>query len=1458
MVQSLAGSFASNYFSREMGGKVSIGSIGCNPFNHLTLRNVELINPENDTICIAHTVALRFKHFPVDAQGLSLSRLRLKDTYYHFKMDSTGLNLKFIIDYFRSGKEKKTKSNSQFIVIVDDLIFDNVCYRQDLKERKNHTYGGVGVDIPHMEWSNITGRFRNVRVDVIGGPYVTCRIDDFATRERSGLEVKKMQMNVYVGPTGISATNMLLETDNSHLEGDVLLDYRSWHTMKHFLDSVYFNIYFNENSYGGMGDAGYWAPVLWGLKVKSALSGWFSGPLSDFYADNLHLAIGKNTNAILDGHLYGLPNIDTTIISGSIHRLHVTYDDWVTSGLNADFMTQLGGLFEKMDYADVSGVFNGTIHDLAAKVDVTTRQGDVNVDCNVANLGKNKLNNNEVRYSGHLSSDGFALGELAPNEWLSKGAFDIVFDGRGLEPQTMKASAQGRLHHLVLRGQHLANGGKINITVADSTAQADFEVDDPSVALSAQATLAWRGVGPSYRAELHTKHLDLKRLKLWNDTSDHEAIISFDVSGRYITTSETRNYARVTLENLHLNTTNKVYKLKKADITAREHNKWRNVTLNSDIMTAQMRGYFELDGFGLMWHKFADDYIPQIPVTNSNHQKQTHDYDRIAGALFELDMEWNDSTGVLQTFLPQLTVARGTTLQTNYNFTESFKPLIRSDSLGWGNMRLYNVGASGESIGDSYRLRVTTDEVKTGSIVLSDYSDLSVESSSRDASIRLQWENSDVAIGGGDLRARLVDDIVDSRSVIRAVVDPSSLELGGHQWQLNGSAMLPDGIFREAHLILESNNQNLTFNAIRQGRNDDEIEIRATDFDLNIIDPLLSSKGMTLTGIANGSVNVGGLNEVPYLNANLLVNALAFNGEELGDARLRSTWNAEMNQLNIYLNTENTLQLAGYVSLGDEDPELDFDATLDDVALKVLQPFIGSFSSRIDGAVSADLSIHGTVGQPLLQGFVFIDSAYMLVDFLNVNYSFSDTVYVNNNEVTLDNFIIRDQKGGEAVTDGKIILNSLDDIEIDLKTQSNHFLCMNTTSRQAQSYYGTIIASLQGKVSGKLDDIDIQIDARTLQGSELNIPISNQKNVKTADYIYFVGQDYELPLELNDNIVMDQPLSLTSLSSETSGKYQLTINIEGTPDLQLFIPMNTTSIDVDVKARGQGDLQMQLSTDMPFTLRGDYELNSGSTMLNILGLRSWDFSIDEGSTITFPGEINDALFDIKAVYSQRVNMVTLTGSLAANENQKQINVENVIQLSGSIDNPSIGFDIRLPNADQSVQEEVFAYIDRTNERDMLNQTISLLLFNRFYNSSTSTLEESTSVAGEGYGIVANSLGSLVSGMVQFVDLNFEYKAGNALTTEQYALDISKEWNKFYFETTVGFGGEAREISDVSTNNNMTGDMLVGYKINPRLHLFVFNRSNTNDYTRSDLPYKQGVGLKYTRDFDNFKDLFNKK
>ena len=112
-------------------------------------------------------------------------------------------------------------------------------------------------------------------------------------------------------------------------------------------------------------------------------------------------------------------------------------------------------------------------------------------------------------------------------------------------------------------------------------------------------------------------------------------------------------------------------------------------------------------------------------------------------------------------------------------------------------------------------------------------------------------------------------------------------------------------------------------------------------------------------------------------------------------------------------------------------------------------------------------------------------------------------------------------------------------------------------------------------------------------------------------------------------------------------------------------------------------------------------------------------------------------------------------------------------------------------------------------------------------------------------------------MVKVVNVDFDYKAATDLTTEQYDLDISQQWRKIYFETSFGYGGVNHDFESINGTSNLVGDMLIGYKIRPRLHLFVFNRTNTNDYTRTDLPYKQGVGLKFARDFDTWGELFRR-
>ena len=206
--------------------------------------------------------------------------------------------------------------------------------------------------------------------------------------------------------------------------------------------------------------------------------------------------------------------------------------------------------------------------------------------------------------------------------------------------------------------------------------------------------------------------------------------------------------------------------------------------------------------------------------------------------------------------------------------------------------------------------------------------------------------------------------------------------------------------------------------------------------------------------------------------------------------------------------------------------------------------------------------------------------------------------------------------------------------------------------------------------------------------------------------------------------------------------------------------------------------------------------------------------------------------------------------------QKYIQVENIIAVAGTLREPTIGFDLRLPGADASVEDEVFAYIDRNSERDMINQTMSLLLMGQFYNVSGTTVDNGSTVnngLSSGYSMMASSVSNIVSDMVQFVNVDVNYKAATDVTNEQVDVNISKDWGRWYLESTLGYGGERRELES-SAKGTTVLDALLGYRITPMVHVFAYNRTNTNDYTRMDLPYKQGVGLKLTKDFDRWDEM----
>ena len=168
VVQSYLGAAASRYFSEQWGGEVHIGSLHAMPWDHLILRNVRLVPPDGDTILDVESLRVSFRKFPFHGDRLDVERVFMRNGYYYFRSDYDSAramyvtNLQYIIDHYTEGQPPQP-GEGVFTVDVKSLTLSHVHYKMDLPDVRPVVYD-VGVEIPHMEFFNISGRVKNIHV----------------------------------------------------------------------------------------------------------------------------------------------------------------------------------------------------------------------------------------------------------------------------------------------------------------------------------------------------------------------------------------------------------------------------------------------------------------------------------------------------------------------------------------------------------------------------------------------------------------------------------------------------------------------------------------------------------------------------------------------------------------------------------------------------------------------------------------------------------------------------------------------------------------------------------------------------------------------------------------------------------------------------------------------------------------------------------------------------------------------------------------------------------------------------------------------------------------------------------------------------------------------------------------------------------------------------------------------
>ena len=354
--------------------------------------------------------------------------------------------------------------------------------------------------------------------------------------------------------------------------------------------------------------------------------------------------------------------------------------------------------------------------------------------------------------------------------------------------------------------------------------------------------------------------------------------------------------------------------------------------------------------------------------------------------------------------------------------------------------------------------------------------------------------------------------------------------------------------------------------------------------------------------------------------------------------------------------------------------------------------------------------------------------------------------------------------------------------------------------------------------------------------------------MQQSDFITFIRQDDE---EAEDMSAMKR-----------MGGLEMELDVEVTEDAVVQMIFDPKVGDI-IETSGRGNLRMILDQNQDFRMFGDVELLQGDYLFTLQNVINKRFEIEPGGRISFSGAPANASIDLAAIYSTRAAPYNLYPGDPSDDKaeslKKRIPVECHLNLLGELQSPTIVTGIQMPTANPETRD--FLESATSTEEELMKQFLSLLVINNFYSVSGFGIQDvgtmNSSLAGvTASELLSNQLSNWLSQISDDFDIGFNYRPGDQVTSQEVEVALSTQLlnDRVIISGNVDVGGQETNPSSGSANNPyIMGDFEVEYKITNNISVIAFNRAR-DELIFETAPYKQGVGVSYSEDFNDLKQL----
>jgi hypothetical protein len=1409
------------YLSEKLHTVAKIEGVDIEFFSKVVLEGIYVEDLHKDTLLYAKKLKIDIHKILLEKNIINLKAVFLEEcrvSLVQYKNEKN-LNFQFIIDAFDDGDTTTNKNKKPLKIFSDKLVLKNVDFSYDY-EADTSTFPGVNFD--HIHLTNVNGKFESIKII---NDTINARINNLSLKDKCGFQVYELTTDFKISSKEMICEQLKLVTNKSKINGALKFETGSWDDYNDFEEKVYMRGDFIKTKLN-FGDIAYFTRELQGINKFIVFDGKIKGTVANLRGNEMDIKFGKNSHLQGDIKMTGLPDFDVTFIQLKVKQFATSVED--LEGIPLPPFTskehiELPPNFIKLGLIKFSGDFTGFQNDFTAYGDLETDLGSVSLDIDL------KQNKKELpKYKGNLKSNNFNIGQFYGIEnVLTKVTLDVEIDGKGLENETVNASVKGKINNLICFDYNYNN-----LSIAGNFAKNIFsgklEVNDENLALRYSGDIDFTNKLPMFFFHTDIGYANLTKLNIIKSRYD-----------RWISTNADFNFEGDDIDNIKgtLVFKNFIYKdsvttlkFKNIELNALNTGGIKDLILKSDAADARISGNYKLQELGNDFKQLIHQYLPSAGLNDAN---------KLSKQNFTFELTTKNSEGISNLLVPDLVIKPNSKLNGKFNNYENIFGLqVSLPELTLFDKKLSNININSNNNQNKLEVQLTCDYVSisdSGKI-----ENIAVKGLAENDSINfaIKFNNSGKVKNAADLSG---DILFKPNKKIDLSFKNSSITIEDSLWVFdNTSKVHIDSTHSEfENFKLSHHHQSLTLTSTKNETNDYQINIDLHEFTLANLNPFLKSSDLQLAGTLNGNAAFSGFGKNIIFTTSLGFVNFNVNNESIGDGNIISLWDSKKQSIalngNFMRGILPTIGFTGYYYPNNIENSLDIELQLKKTPLKLFESFMVGVMSEMRGYASGDLFLQGSLKKPLLTGDIEVQRGGFKVDYLNTSYSFNGKAKFIKNDIILSDIILFDQFGKEAKVSGNIPHDYFNDIKLNITINIDHFFVLNTTEALNSSYFGKAYATGLVKFRGDLNKLIIDIDAKTESGTQFNIPLSSPEEVSESGFIRFVSKN------TNTIIAKEQyKVDLTGI--------QMSLNLEVTPNAEVLMIFDKKIGDI-ISGTGSGNIKMDISPLGDFTMYGNYVISKGNYLFTLKNVINKKFKIAEGGTINWNGDPFEADINLEAVYKLRTSLNEI---LPSDSSKRRVPVDCVLKMSDKLMNPTIKFDIKLPQSDERIQNDVRAAINTDNESELNKQMFSLLMLGRFFPPNETVSSSSLGLSQNTSELLSSQLSNWLSQSNEFVTLGVNVRAGDQTSSNEWQATMSTQ----LFQQRLSIDGNVGVANNPSSASNLVGDMSVEYKVTTdgKLRLRAFTQSN--DYTNltTIAPYTQGIGVFYREDFDTFSEL----